>query len=229
MRSPARIVPTLALAAWVLGALPHAAFAAQEQEVVAVSALDQDVRLYIAKTGSEVMKHIGEAQKLTATTSDLAAAQRETGKALALLRSVEKASPTHRLHDAIAGLRHRTRTKKAKADDVIPVFGVADEVMQVEGVGVADVKTSLESAKGKLAKGSTVEAEADLIEADESVGYLEIDLPVQETEVRLSRALVALARGDKGTANAALAEALTHTKTWTAMAKGEAVEADVED
>ena len=194
-----------------------------------MSALDQDVRLYVAKTGTEVMKHIGAAQKDTATTTDLAAAQRETGKALALLRGVEKASPTQRLHAAIADLLHRTRTKKAKPEDMMEVFGVLNEVTEVRGIGVADTKTALDRAKGKLEKGATVEAEADLIEADQSVGYLELDLPVQETEARLHRALVALAEGDKGTANGALADALTHTRTWTAMAQGTAVEADVEE
>lgn len=229
MRSLVRAVPILALGMWALGPLPQAVQAAQEQAVIAVSALDQDVRLYVAKTGTEVMKHIGEAQKLTATTTDLTGARREAGKALGLLRSVQKVSPTHRLHDAIAELRHRTRTKKAKPEDFLPVFGVLNEVTQIQGIGVADVKTSLERAKGKVEKGSTVEAEADLIDADEAVGYLEIDVPVEETEARLNRAIVALAQGDKGTANGALADALTHTKTWTAMAKGEAVEADVED
>jgi hypothetical protein len=222
------VAGTIALAAaW----LPQLAIAAQEQTVVDMDAVSQDVRTYVAKVGGEVMQHIQAAQKLTATSTDLSGAELETGKALALLESIHHVNPKQRLRQAIGDVLHRHRSGKAKpkADDLVPVFGVLNEVSQVQGVDVADVKTSLEKAKGKLQSGSTVEAEADLVEAYNGVGYLEIDLPLKKTEERLVAARLALSQGDKANANAALSDAITHTKTWTAMAQSTAVEADVEE
>jgi hypothetical protein len=229
MISMVRRLTALGAIALTAALTPGAAGAAEEEVVIGMSAMTQEVRTYVGKTGGEVMKHIQEAQKLTATTSDLSGAARETEKALALVHSAESASPTLKLREEIAGLLHHHRTKKAKADDVLPVMGVLNEISEVKGVDVADVRTSLERAKGKLAEGATVEAEADLVEAYQGVGYLEIDLPLQATEARLIAARVALAQRDTGNANAALADAINHTKTWTAMAESAEVEADVAD
>ncbi len=211
-----------------LSLLPHAVRAADETVVTDVAALSQEVRTYIAKTGGEVMKEIAEAQKLTAGTTDIPGALRHTDKALALLHSVKAASPTESLREKIGGLLHHHRRGKAKAEQFVPVEGVLNEVSQIQGMDVADVETSLGKAKTSHAGGDKVQAEADLIDAYEGVGYLEIDLPLEATEARLTAARYALGRRDIANANAALAAAITHTKTWTAMAQGETVEAGVE-
>lgn len=229
MRRIGNRLAALGAIAMTTALLPFTAHAAEEQVAIETSVMTQDVSVYVAKTGGEVMQHIQNAQKLAATTTDLSGAERETGKALALVHSVEHVSPTNRLRQAIAGLLHRHRTGKAKSDDVLPVMGVLNEVTQVQGVDVADVKTALERAKGHLAQGAQVEAEADLEEAYNGVGYLEIDLPIQATRARLVAARVALSQGDKANANAALSDAINHTKTWTAMAQSAAEEADVEN
>jgi hypothetical protein len=229
MRSIGSRLAALATIGLVASVLPRAGLAAQEMVVTDVDALSQDVRVYVAKTGGEVMKHIQEAQRLTATTTDLTGAYREAGKALALVHSVEQASPTHKLHHAIGELLHKHRTGTAKPDDYLPVMGVLNDVKEIQGVDVAAVKTSLERAKGKLQSGAKVEAEADLVDAYEGVGYLEFDLPVKATEARLVAARIALLQNDKNNANAALSDAINNTKTWTAMAQGEAVEADVKE
>jgi len=217
------IAACTALAASI-GLAPIAAFAKERQEVVAVSAMSQDVRVMTAKTGQEIMDHIAAAQKAMADSTDFTTALHETGKALALLRSVEHASPTARYHDAVGGLLHRHRAKQATGEDYVPVIGVLDDVKQLDGVEVEDVSKKLAGAKGKTE--TKIDAEADLIDASDDVGYLEIDLPVQETKTRLLRARTAEWKNDAPAANASLKEAMEHTRIWTAQLHAEAVEAD---
>lgn len=205
----------VSLAALGLGILVSGVALAEQQDVIAVSALRQDVRVAYDQTGQAIMDHIAKAQGAMAGSTDFALAQIETGKALALLGSLEHKSPTNRYHDAIAGLLHRHRAKQAKPEDVVAVMGVLDDVKQLDGVEVADTHAKLERVKGKLEKEPTVDAEADVIDATDDVGYLEIDLPIQETKTRLIRARLAESERDAPDANAALSDALDHTKAWT--------------
>lgn len=202
---------------------------AEQQDIIAVSAMSQDVRAYYDKTGQAILGHIANAQKAMATSTDFATAEVETGKALALLDSLDHASPSSRFHAAMAKLLHKHQAKAAKPADVVEVMGVLNDVKQMQGVEVADTHTKLENVKGKLEKEPTVDAAADLIEATDDVGYLEIDLPIQETKARLLRARVAESQKDAANANAALSDAMTHTKDWTAAVHAGAVEADVEN
>ena len=202
---------------------------AEQQTTVAVSAMSQDVRTVYDKTGQEIMDHIANAQKAMATSSDFATAERETGMALALLGTLEHASPTARYHDAMAALLHKHRAKQAKAEDVVPVVGVLNDVKQLDGVAVEDTHTKLERVKGRLEKEQSADAEADLFDATDDVGYLEIDLPIQETKTRLIRARIAESQHDAPNANASLSEAMTHTKTWTTSVHTSLVEADAAD
>lgn len=119
----------------------------------------------------------------------------------------------------------------ALAATLTPGAAWAAEEQVVIGMDVTrqEIRTSLERVKGKLSQGATVESEADLVEAYQGVGHLVIDLPLQATEVRLTAARVALAQRDTGNANAALADAINHTDTWTATAETTEVEADVAD
>ncbi len=202
--------------------------AKETQDIIAMSAMSQDVRVYVAKTGGEVVSHIEKAQKLAATSTDFTAAAVEVSKALTLLESVAATSPHQSFKQKVGDLLHRHRAKKAKPEDMIPVEGVLNDIKQVNGAEVADVSTKLERVKGKLEDVSTVDSEADLMDASESIGYLEIDLPVQATKTRLMRAHIALLSKDGAEANGALTEALESTKKWTAMAQVTAVEAGEE-
>ena len=208
---------------------PGIARAAQEQDIIAMSAVSQDVREYVFKTGSEIATNIEAAQKKMATTTGEAAlhdALGEVSEALVLINSVQQASPTESFRQKLGDLFHRHRTKKAKSTDVIPVVGVLDDIKQINAAGVENVNTKLERVKGKLETVATPESEADLIDASDDVGYLEIDLPVQKTKTLLMEARAAIVAGNRANANAALADALRNTKTWTASAHMEAVEAD---
>lgn len=224
MRSTIPRLPALGAIALAIALAPGAVTAAEEVAVLDVDVLQQDVRAYVARTGGEVMKHIEEAQKLAATTTDVAGATRHTQQALALVQGAENASPTARLRQAIGELLHHHRLGKAKADGVLPVEAVLNEVSQVRGIDVAAVRTSVGRAKSALEKGDSVEAEAALVEAYQGVGYLEIDLPLQATEARLTAARVALGERDLANANGALSDALNHTRTWTAMVETTEVE-----
>jgi hypothetical protein len=211
---------------------PGMARAAQEQDIIAMSAESQEVREYTFKTGSEIAANIEAAQKTMATTTGEEALHSALGhvtRALVLVESVQQVSPTQSFRQKLGDLFHRHRTKKAKSTDVIPVVGVLDDVKQVNAVGVENVKTKLERVKGKLETEATPESEADLIDASDDVGYLEIDLPVQKTKTLLMEAREAIMGGDRANANAALADALRNAKTWTASAHMEAVEADEAD
>lgn len=208
---------------------PWSAKAAEEQEIIEMSKMSQDVKVYVSKTGEQVVDHIEKAQKLMAGTIDFDGARRETGKAMKLLKTVEHVSPTARFHALMADLLHKHKTKKAKPEDLLPVMAVLDDIKQVNGAAVVDVQTKLEKVKGKLQAEPTAETEADLIAADESIGYLEIDLPVQATEGYLAQALMNESMRDAANANANLTAALEHTKKWTAKAEVKGVEADAEE
>lgn len=207
-----------------------AASAAQVTAIVDVDVLTADQKTTINTKGAEVVTHIEAAMKQASAAGSTAAieAQREAGKALAILRGIENVSPAARIHDAIQDLMHKSHGKKAKPEDLLPVISVMDEVGEVKGLGVEQARVSLGKAKENLAKGATVEAEADIVEADVAVGYLEVDLPIHATEDRLMRAISDLARTtpDMASAKAALADALKHAKTFTAIASGVAVEED---
>jgi len=198
---------------------PGMAGAKQEQDIIAMSAMSQDVKEYTFKTGSEIAANIETAQKAMATTTnDFHVALIAVDKAIVLVNSVQQASPTESFRQKLGDLFHRHRVKKAKSTDVIPVEGVLNDVKQVNAAGVENVNTKLERVKGKLESVSTPESEAELIDASDDIGYLEIDLPVQQTKTLLMEAHAAIQNQDAANANAALSDALNHTKKWTASA-----------
>lgn len=214
----------IAVAAWLIlagAALPGVA-AAETEDIVAVSAMSQDVRVAYGKTGQAIMDHIAAAQKAMATSSDFATAIRETEHALVLVDSL---SPHQTYRAQLANLLHRHKAKTAKADDMVPVMGVLNDVKSVSGVAVADTHTKLEKVKGKLVAEPVVDAEADIVDASDDVGYLEIDLPLQETKARLIAARFAESRKDAANANAALSDAINKTKDWTAVVEASLTEA----
>jgi hypothetical protein len=223
--SPIRIWIAAAGSLALLATLLPGVTRAETEDVVAVSAMSQDVRVAYGKTGQAIMDRIAAAQKAMATSSDYATAARETEHALLLLDSL---SPRESYRAALGNLLHRHKAKKAKGDDVVPVMGVLDDVKEVSGVGVADTHTKLEKIKGKLVAEPSVDAEADIVSASEGVGYLEIDLPVQETKARLIAARIAESKRDAANANAALSDAMNKTKDWTALVQASATEAEAD-
>ena len=220
----------IALAAGI--AASQAATAAQVTAIVDVDVLTADQKTTINKKGADVVTHIEAAIKQASAAGSTAAidARREAGKALATLRGVKNISPAARIHDAFEDLMHKTHGK-VKPEDLQPVISVMDEVGEVKGLGVEEARVNIGKAKANLAKGATTEAEADIVDADVAVGYLEIDLPIHETEVRLMRAMTDLTGPSPNMANAkaALTDALKHAKTFTAIASGAAVEDDVQN
>jgi hypothetical protein len=203
--------------------------AKETQDIIAMSAMSQDVKEYTFKTGAEIATNIEIAQKAMATTTnDFHVALVAVTKAILLVNSVQQASPTENFRQKLGDLFHRHRVKKAKSTDVIPVEGVLDDIKQVNAAGVENVDTKLERVKGKLEQVSTPESEADLIDVSDDVGYLEIDLPVQQTKTLLMEARAAIQNQDAANANAALSDALTHTKKWSATAHASGVEAGEE-
>jgi hypothetical protein len=193
--------------------------AKQQEDVIAMSSMSQTVKDYAFKTGTEIVGSIETAQKAMATTTnDFKTALVAVDKAIALVNSVQAASPTESFRQKLGDLFHRHRTKQAKSTDVIPVSGVLNDIKQVNAAGVENVNTKLEDVKGKLEQVSTPESEAELIDASDDVGYLEIDLPVQQTKTLLMEAHAAIENQDAANANKALSDALTRTKMWTAKA-----------
>ena len=230
MRRVEFAVAGLGALALVVAVLPRGASAAQEMVFADTDTLTAEQKVFVSKKGAEVTRHIESAIKLT-QTSDRVAVQRETGKALAILGSINHVSVATRIHDAIDDLLHKTHAKTAKPDDLLPVIGVLDEAKDVKGLGVEEARVSLNRAKDKLGKGATVEAEADIEEASMTVGYLQIDLPIHETKVRLERAMYYLTQNPPNMPNAkaALNDALKHAKVFTAMASGTAKQEGIEN
>ena len=135
---------------------------------------------------------------MATTTDDFQVALKAVDKAIALVNSVAAASPTESFRQKLGDLFHRHRTKQAKSTDVIPVSGILNDIKQVNAAGVENVNTKLERVKGKLEQVSTPESEADLIDASDDVGYLEIDLPVQQTKTLLMEAHAAILNEGRG-------------------------------
>src|SRR5262249_55497927 len=108
-------------------ASPRAASAAQEMVFVDTDTLTAEQKVFVSKKGGEVVSHIEAALKLTKGTTDATAARLETGKALAILGSINHVSIATRIHDAIDDLLHKTHAKTAKSSDLLPVIGVLDE------------------------------------------------------------------------------------------------------
>jgi hypothetical protein len=222
---PIRIWIAAAGALALVGTLLPCVTRAETENVVGVSAMSQDVRVMYGKTGQAVMDHIAAAQTAMATSSDFATAARETDHALLLLNGV---SPHESYRAALGNLLHRHKAKKAQGDDLVPVMGVLNQVKEVSAVGVEDTHAKLEKIKGKLVSEPSVDAEADIVSASEGIGYLEIDLPVQETKARLIAARLAASQRDAANANAALSDAMNKTRDWTAMVQTSVTEAEVD-
>ena len=76
----------------------------------------------------------------------------------------------------------------------------------------------MDKAKGSLAAGQKEEAVVALEKASASIRYLEIDLPVKETLVRVNRSIRQMQRKDYLAAKAALRDSETHLKVFAEVA-----------
>lgn len=117
----------------------------------------------------------------------------------------------HAAHDAPDGGADGRDPK-----DLVPIYTDLKAYSQV--TAAADVREEIDRAKGSLAGGQVEEAAVALERARSQIVYVEIDVPVKETLVRLNRTLSQLAGKDYLAANATLRDAEGHLLNFAEIA-----------
>jgi hypothetical protein len=181
----------------------HSARAAEvESETVTLTA---EHRTMISEAGVEILQDIREARAAIADGNE-GVARRRTARAQSLVEQLRWGSPTARTQDRVkAALRNLRQTGSLDAErDLVPIYAELDEVILTnEG----EVRAYLGKAEKAGKQGGVDEVDRLLVEVSAEVGYSEIDLPVNELDRALTRALFDLGRGNTASADAELRSA----------------------
>ncbi len=169
----------------------------------------------VSTEGTAILARIADA-RAAIRTNNLQKARFETAQARALLQDVRYKSPAVRIQDKIARVTGLARESKATTNDLQPIFAELDAIESVEVM--ADVREQVEVAKGHVENGNHAEAAEALVVATTHIAYLEIDLPIHETLVRVNRANFQLRHHDPLAASASLGEAASHVEIFVAIA-----------
>lgn len=225
-RAPrSRRIPGLLLLLIPLLAGPVMAEEMAEEDVVAFERLTASQQVVISEAGTVAVGLIRDA-RAHMRAQQRSRVRRDLGRARTLLQLVRDTSPPARVESGIDSVLARLRgEKKAGPDDLLPIYRELDSYGRV--VTATDTVALVDSAKGKLAAGEFEAAEADLVEAQKTLVYTEIDLPVRETLIRLGRAIEQVERKDLAAADAILEEAESHIQTFVEVASIRLEEEDV--
>jgi hypothetical protein len=220
--------PVFAIAA-ILAIALASPFFADEMETIAFEKLSHAQRTTISTAGAAAIQGIVEA-RVSLESKDGAGARRALGGAAEQLRRIRDHSPSAGLSDSVSGLHTRlVKGEGGDPGDLAPIYTRLDAYQEVAGVGVAEeVRAPLNGAKGSLSAGQHEEAAALLVQASESIRYVEIDLPVKETLARVDRARTQVGSNDFLGADGNLREAQGSLQTFGEMASiqmGEEMEA----
>jgi len=144
-------------------------------------------------------------------------AMSEARKSRKLLQLIRKASPSASLDDGLAAARAKVVSDAGgNPSDLVPIYAHLEAYERIDAA--EDVRTWVDKAKGSLAAGQKEEAVVALEKASASIRYVEIDLPVKETLVRVNRSISQMQRKDYLAAKAALRDSETHLTTFAKVA-----------
>lgn len=199
---------------------------AAEDVLLAVDTLTTEHRTFISQSGTEIVAHLEKASA-DLGRNDWTGARWETGKARAILDRVREKSPSLRLQDRIAvALKELRSGGKPKRETLLPIYAELDATQDT--MDVTDVRSFVDKAGAAADAGDVETVENNLIEASARVRYTEIDLPVEETQTLLTRAMIQIQGKDMMAAKASLSDAKQQIKGFVTIASG-SMENEVSD
>ena len=167
--------------------------------------LTTEHRTMISETGIEILQDIREARAAIAK-GNAGVARRRTARAQSLVEQIRWGSATARVQDRTkAALRNLRETGGLDTErDLMPIYAELDEVTLTNE---DEVRVYMGKAMKAGKRGSVEEVDRLLIQVSAEVGYSEIDLPVNEVDRALTRALFDLGRKNLASADAELRSA----------------------
>jgi len=205
-------------AAFLLLTGASAASAIEEtgNDFLAIDTLTTEQRDFVSKSGAEIVSQVEKA-RADLDKLNWMGARWNTAKARSILSDVREKSPSLRIQDRIAAaVKFLKGGGTPKPESLLPIYAEIDSVKNVEDF--ADVRTRVDQARARIAAGQIDEATDALVEASSVVRYTEIDLPIEESYSRLTRAMVQLDRRDVDAAKQTLREAGDHIQVFTTVA-----------
>jgi len=214
-KAPRSLVCALSI---LLSTLVSAASAIEEEatDFLSLDTLSTEQLDFVSKSGAEIVAQVEKARAELEKLNWMAA-RWNTAKARSILADVREKSPSLRIQDRIAAaLKFLKGGGEPKAETLLPIYAEIDAAKDVEAF--ADVRARVDQARTRIAAGQLDEAADILVEASSVVRYTEIDLPIEETYSRLTRAMVQLDRRDMASARQTLREAGEQIQTFTTVA-----------
>jgi hypothetical protein len=198
----------------------------EEDDFLGVDTLSDEQLAFVSKSGEEVVSYIEKARAQLDQLNWMGA-RWNTAKARSILGDVREKSPSLRTQDRIgAALKFLKGGGKTKPEILLPIYAELDAVRDVEAFD--DVRIRVDRARDRIAAGQVDEAADALVEASSVIRYTEIDLPIEETYARLTRAMVQLDQRNTASAKQTLREADEHIQTFTTVAKSNMAEEEEE-
>ncbi len=202
------------LALLTAAALVHALPASADEEansagaaVTAHRALSASHQAMVSRISAAVVQSIARARAEIAR-GNASGARYELGKARKLLQAIRDTSPAARIGDQIAAAREALRAGAASDPGLVSIYEQLDSYERV----ATDKQTRvlIDQARNQIAAGDPDGAEETLETASGGLVYLEIDIPLAQTDAKLTRALAAIDESDLAAAGADLAAAQQH-------------------
>ena len=195
---------------WLLG-IGFAEVVADEtvHEDVAVSAgkpLAFPQQEKIASLAVNALKHIAKARGFIHDKNGTDA-KRELADSQKLMEEIRTALPTTRIKDRIwIAKKHLSyETSEEVIPDLVPIYTSLDDVQSF--ITVDKTRAHLNEAEKALKEGDKEKGAKELEFAENSLVYVEIDMPLSYTDRKVAEALHLLAEGKEKEADQALKEA----------------------
>ena len=178
----------------------------------------------ISSAATKVLRHIAQA-RFRIHEKDLARAQNELKQARTLIAIIRTMVPTEKIKDLIwiANKHLSYESTENVMRDLVPIYASLDEIEDF--VPVEKSREHINKAKKYLKEGIKKGAGEELIFADESLLYNEIDLPLGNTERHIINAQALLKKQELQKADAALKSAETGVQFISLMSSAPVIQA----
>ena len=160
----------------------------------------------IANLAVAVLKHIAKARGFI-HDKNATDAKRELADSRKLMEEIRAALPTTQIKDRIwVAKKHLSyETSEEVIPDLVPIYTSLDDVQSF--ITVDETRSHLNEAEKALKAGNKEKGEKELGLAENSLVYVEIDMPLSYTDRKVAEALHLLAEGKETDADQALKEA----------------------
>ncbi len=192
------------VATWVMVSLVVGisnAAAQEEAAFLAKETVTAEQVTAVSTTGTEILADV-KAARAAIQRGNAFAARSKTAQARGLVERLRYVSPAVRVQDKIARALGLARQGKVGPDAVLPIVRELEAVGDVEQLVM--VRRRVDAAHKAAEQGEQQMVIDALSEASAHITYLEIDLPIDETYIRLGRASHQLQRKQLMAADATL-------------------------